>query len=257
MKQPESRNGAFDPAHFSRLFALEAGSFWFRGRSDLIEWALRRYFPGTRDFLEIGCGTGYVLDRLHRSFPDLSLTGTELFAEGLSYARERLGDSANLSTLDATQLRFREEFDAVGAFDVLEHIQDDDAVLANILAALRPGGGLLLTVPQHEWLWSETDVAAHHVRRYTQGGLRQRLLVAGFEILRVTSFMTLLLPAMWLARRRRRDGMQEVEAELALPAPVNAIGRAALGFDSAMIRAGINLPVGGSLLAIARRPRAA
>lgn len=257
MNSPDVRTGAFDPAHFSRLFALEAGSFWFRGRSDLIEWALRRYFPDTRDLLEIGCGTGYVLDRLRRSFPDISLSGTELFAEGLECARVRLGDSASLSQLDATRLTFREKFDLIGAFDVLEHIEDDAAVLANVRTALRPGGGLLITVPQHEWLWSETDVAAHHVRRYARQGLRERLVDAGFEILRITSFMTLLLPAMWLARRRQRDGMQEVEAELALPAPLNAIGRAALGVDSALIRAGINLPIGGSLLAIARRPQEA
>jgi len=255
MNSTDARAGAFDPAHFSRLFALEAGSFWFRGRSDLIEWALRRYFPDTRDFLEIGCGTGYVLDRLHRSFPNISLTGTELFAEGLACARERLGDTANLSQLDATQLTFREQFDAIGAFDVLEHIEDDAAVLANVRTALRPGGGLLITVPQHEWMWSGTDVAAHHVRRYARPVLRERLLGAGFEVLRITSFMTLLLPAMWLARRRHRDGMQEVEAELALPAPFNALGRAALGVDSALIRAGINLPAGGSLLAVARRPQ--
>ena len=255
MNPTDARTGAFDPAHFSRLFALEAGSFWFRGRSDLIEWALRRYFPDARDFLEVGCGTGYVLARLRRSFPDISLSGTELFEEGLACARARLGDSANLCQLDATRLTFREKFDVIGAFDVLEHIEDDAAVLANVRTALRPGGGLLITVPQHEWLWSATDVAAHHVRRYARQVLRERLLDAGLEILRITSFMTLLLPAMWLARRRQRDGMQEVEAELALPATVNAIGRAALGVDSALIRAGINLPVGGSLLAVARRPQ--
>ncbi len=255
MNSSDATTGAFDPAHFSRLFALEAGSFWFRGRSDLIEWALRRYFPDTRDFLEIGCGTGYVLDRLRQSFPDISLSGSELFEEGLACARARLGAAAHLSQLDATRLTLRETFDVIGAFDVLEHIEDDAAVLANVRAALRPGGGLLITVPQHEWMWSATDIAAHHVRRYARRVLRKRVLEAGFEILRITSFMTLLLPAMWLARRRHRDGMQEVEAELALPAAVNAIGRAALGVDSALIRAGINLPIGGSLLAIARRPQ--
>src|SRR5215475_9732157 len=91
-----SAPASYDPAHFSRLFALEARSFWFRGRSDLIEWALSRYFPNARDALEIGCGTGYVLDRLHRAFPSLRLQGTELFAEGLVYARERLGNAATL-----------------------------------------------------------------------------------------------------------------------------------------------------------------
>lgn len=249
-----SKRGSFDPAHFARLYALEAGSFWFRGRSNLIEWALGRYFPSARELLEMGCGTGYVLGRLHREFPQLVLSGTELYEEGLSYARERLGPDVTLRQLDATQPAFRCEFDVIGAFDVLEHIEDSGTALANIRAALRPGGGLLLTVPQHEWLWSETDVAAHHVRRYTRSMLLEELARAGLEVLRMTSFVTLLLPAMWLARRRHREGMQEVEAELALAGPANAIGYATLQLESALIRAGINLPVGGSLLAIARRP---
>src|SRR5690348_16990200 len=114
-RDADSKHASFDPAHFARLFELEAGSFWFRGRSDLIEWALRRYFPSARDFLEIGCGTGYVLHRLHGVFPDLALNGSELFDEGLSYARERLGIAASLCQLDATDLCADREFDAIGA----------------------------------------------------------------------------------------------------------------------------------------------
>lgn len=255
---PENANDAqmrtsFDPEHFSRLYALEGRSFWFRGRSDLIEWALARYFPSAHDLLEIGCGTGYVLSRLHDAFPHLALSGSELFEEGLTYARERLGDAATLRQLDATQPSFREAFDIIGAFDVLEHIEDDQCVLANLHAALRPGGGLLVTVPQHAWLWSETDVAACHVRRYARAELREKLHGAGFDVLRMTSFVTLLLPAMLLARRRRREGMAEVEAELDLPAPLNAIGRATLQLEALLIRLGIDLPAGGSLLAVARK----
>ena len=249
----KGRHASFNPEHFARLRKLEARSFWFRGRSDLIEWALTRYFPAARDLLEVGCGTGYVLSRLHDAFPHLALSGSELFAEGLTYARERLGDAATLQQLDATQLPFREEFDIIGAFDVLEHIEDDRRVLANVHAALRPGGGLLVTVPQHGWLWSETDVAACHVRRYARAELREKLHGAGFEVLRMTSFVTLLLPAMLLARRRRREGMAEVEAELDLPAPLNTIGYATLQLESLLIRLGIDLPAGGSLLAVARR----
>ena len=96
---------AFDPAHFAGLYALEAGSFWFRGRSNLIEWALGRYFPSAREFLEMGCGTGYVLGRLHREFPQLVLSGTELYEEGLSYARERLGSDVTLRQLDERSRR--------------------------------------------------------------------------------------------------------------------------------------------------------
>jgi len=254
MTSREDKHESFDPSYFARLHELEARSFWFRGRGDLIEWALAHYFPNARDFLEIGCGTGYVLNRLHEKFPDLTLTGSELFEEGLAYARERLGGAATLRQLDATNLQYREEFDAIGAFDVLEHIDRDTDVLTDVRGALRPGGGLLVTVPQHAWLWSDTDVAAHHVRRYARAELRDKLHVAGFEVLRITSFVSLLLPAMWLARRRRGDGMQEVEAELSLPGPANAIGYATLQMESLLIRLGIDLPAGGSLLAIARKP---
>ena len=250
---PRETTVSYDPAHFPRLFALEERSFWFRGRSDLIEWALARYFPAARDLLEVGCGTGYVLDRLRRAFPKLALNGSELFAEGLACARARLGDGVSLRQADATELGLHEAFDVVGAFDVIEHIEDDRSVLANLHAALRPSGGLLLTVPQHAWLWSATDVAACHKRRYTRNELRTKLHEIGFELLRMTSFVTLLLPAMLLARRRRRDGMAEVEAELDLPAPLNAIGRGTLGIEAFLIRHGIDLPVGGSLLAVARK----
>jgi SAM-dependent methyltransferase len=246
---------SYNPEHFARLFNLEARSFWFRGRSDLIEWALARYFPSARNMLEIGCGTGYVLDRLHRAFPDLVLSGTELYAEGLAYARERLGDAASLRQADATRLELREDVDVIGAFDVIEHIEDDRRVLANLNAAVRPGGGVLLTVPQHAWLWSATDVAACHVRRYSRNELWQKLTEAGFEVVRMTSFVTFLLPAMWLARLRKREGMAEVEAELDLPDLANAIGHATLKAESLLIRCGVALPIGGSLLAVARKAR--
>ncbi|MEO7326046.1 MAG: methyltransferase domain-containing protein [Dokdonella sp.] len=249
----KSSRKSFDPAHFSRLYELEARSFWFRGRSDLIDWAFGRYFSSARNFLEIGCGTGYVLNRLHAAYPSLTLSGSELFEEGLDYARQRLGNAATFHQLDATNLPFREEYDAIGAFDVIEHIEDDARVLANLHAALRPGGGLLITVPQHEWLWSDTDVAACHVRRYVRSDLLVKLAAAGFEVLRTTSFVSLLLPAMMLARRRTREGLAEVEAELDLPAALNAIGAATLRVESILIRLGINLPAGGSLLVVARR----
>lgn len=247
-----AERASYDPRHFERLFQLEAKSFWFRGRSDLIEWALGRYFPSARNLLEIGCGTGYVIERLHRAFPEIELSGTDFFEEGLAYARERVGAAVPLAQADATRLDLEDAFDVIGAFDVIEHIDDDRRVLANVHAALRPGGGALLTVPQHRWLWSATDVAACHVRRYARAELVEKLTTAGFEVLRMTSFTSLLLPAMWLARLRAREH-GEVEAELDMPAPLNAIGYATLKLESALIRRGANFAAGGSLLAVARK----
>lgn len=244
---------SFDPRHFEKLYELEERSFWFRGRSDLINWAIARYLPEARNFLEIGCGTGYVLKRLHAACPRLALTGSELFGEGLAYAERRLGSAAKLIQLDATRLPYEAQFDAIGAFDVIEHIEDDECVLRNAHAALKPGGGLFVTVPQHAWLWSETDVSACHVRRYSRSELRSKLEISGFDVARITSFVSVLLPAMLLSRKRKHAGDSGIDAELNLPAAVNAIGYATLRLEKMLIRLGIDLPVGGSLLAIARK----
>src|SRR5689334_12484305 len=64
-------NDGFSADHFANLFAAESGHFWFRSRNRVLLWALRRYFPDARSFLEIGCGTGYVLAGIHEALPQL------------------------------------------------------------------------------------------------------------------------------------------------------------------------------------------
>jgi len=244
----------YDPSWFARLAALEDGSFWFRGRSDLIEWVFRRYLPDIKSFMEVGCGTGYVLGRLCRRFPQIAFSGSELFAEGLRFARTRVPESVRLYRTDMADMRFEEAFEAIGAFDVIEHIRDHGAALRNMRRALKPGGWIVLTVPQHEWLWSSADVEARHVRRYTRRALTSILQTEGFEIERMTSFVSLLFPALTLSRLRNRNNRgARVETQLRLPRGLNEIAYATLRAERALIRAGLNLPLGGSLLAIARK----
>ena len=249
--QPEG----FDPQLFAELAELESRNFWFRARNALIVWALRRHFPETTNFLEIGCGTGYVLQGIAAAFPGVQLCASEAQTEGLRFAAERVPRAAFLQ-MDARHMPFDREFDAVGAFDVIEHIDDDYAVLEGIMQSLKPGGGLLLTVPQHPFLWSEYDVRAHHVRRYTAPDLRQKLARAGFEIVRMTSFVSVLLPLMMLSRLLRRTPSANYDplAELRIGAFANALLEFALDGERLLIRAGLKLPFGGSLLAVARRP---
>ena len=251
-----AENPGFREAYFAELAALEAGNFWFRARNELITWAMTRYFPDLRSFLEVGCGTGYVLRGLRDVFPSADLAGSEIFSAGLAFAARRV-PSAQLYQMDARRIPFRDHFDAIGAFDVIEHIDDDGAVLDEINRALRPGGGLLLTVPQHPALWSPQDVHAHHVRRYTLAGLRQRLQAARFDIVRTTSFMSLLLPMMvasrWRMRGSRPDPAFDVMDELRQPRAVNLALGAAMSIERALIRGGVSFPAGGSLLVVARK----
>src|SRR5262245_28005905 len=123
---------------FETLARLEPTSFWFRGRNRLIVAMLERYFPRPERLLELGCGTGFVLAVIHERFPDTALTGGELFTEALAVARSRV-PSAELIQVDGRDLPYVEEFEVVAAFDVLEHIREDEAVLQGVARAVRPG----------------------------------------------------------------------------------------------------------------------
>lgn len=127
-------NGGFDAGYFAQLAILEAGSFWFRSRNRLLIWDLRCYFPHASSFLEIGCGTGDILSGIHREFPELILTGSDIFTEGLAFAEKRL-PGVTLFQMDARRIPFNGEFDVIGTFDVLEHIEEHDAVLSQIFQA--------------------------------------------------------------------------------------------------------------------------
>ncbi len=246
----------FREAFFASLAAVEADSFWFRARNDLIAWALGTYFAEAGRILEIGCGTGFVLRRMRSVAPAAELSGSEVMSAGLPFAAERV-PSATFYQMDAQAIPFRDHFDVIAAFDVLEHIEDDAAVLDEIARALRPGGGLLVSVPQHPALWSAQDTHAHHVRRYTARGLRTRVEAAGFEILHTTSFVTLLLPMMVASRLRMRgredDATFDAIADLRQPRAVNAVLGAVMGLERRLIERGVSLPAGGSRLLVARK----
>jgi len=246
----------YDASLFETLAALEPGSFWFRGRNKLILWAIDRWFPDGQSFLEVGCGTGYVLSAIRRSRPDLEAVGAELFPEGLRVARRRL-KGIPLAQMDARSLGIDRAFDLVGAFDVLEHIDRDEDALRAMFTALRPGGGLVVTVPQHRWLWSEADEFAGHARRYTRGQLTQRMFAAGFELLWTSSFLTFLLPLITTSRLVTKRRPYSLDREFSLPRRIDRLFERSLDLERAAMSRGVSLPVGGSLLVVARRPQVA
>lgn len=247
--------GGYDAELFAVMAGHEERNFWFRSRNELITWAVAQHDPSPDSILEIGCGTGSVLSALGRRFPGAALHGSEIFVDGLDVAAARAPD-AELMQMDARAIPFRDEFAVIGAFDVLEHIEEDSEVLAEMRAALRPGGLVVVSVPQHRWMWSAADDYAHHVRRYTARELRAKVETAGFEVLRETSFVSLLLPMMafsrMLSRRSRSD--YDPSREMQLPGALNSVLAAVMRVERALIRAGTRFPAGGSRLIVGRRP---
>lgn len=244
----------FNPDYYAELARLEAENFWFRARNRLIVQTLHESFPRAGRFLEVGCGTGYVLSGLAQAFPQMSLVGSELFPQGLVFAANRV-PHATVIQMDARDIPFEREFDVIGAFDVLEHIEEDERVLGQMHQAVVDGGGIILTVPQHRFLWSRQDEYACHVRRYSAKELRDKVERAGFSVTRMTSFVTFLLPLMYLARRRKRAAGMEFDPleELRIGGLMNVALSAVLRIEAALIGLGISLPAGGSLLMIAMK----
>ncbi len=244
----------FPPERYPLMARLESGSFWFRSRNKLILWILKRRFPQMKTFFEIGCGTGFVLSGVHSAFPEVSLSASEIDPAGLPFVRQKV-ESADIFQMDARRIPFREEFDVIGAFDVIEHIEEDEEVLSQIYNACKPGGGVIITVPQHPSLWSEVDVFTCHKRRYTKNELVGKIQRAGFEVIETTSFVSLLLPLMLLSRLKIKSKKEDFDPmrEWSLPGFLNRILEWVMGFERILIKAGLRFPAGGSLLCVGKK----
>jgi SAM-dependent methyltransferase len=245
-----------DPASFSQLAAIEDQHFWFETRRTLLLGLLNRFFRQGSSYLEIGCGNGFVLNSIARNRQWKRITGTELHPSALKFARGRMPDQVELIQVDARAIPATSEYDIVGAYDVLEHIVEDEAVLVQMREALRPGGGALITVPQHPWLWSKMDELGLHQRRYGLGEIETKATKAGFKILYSTSFNMILLPLTAINRLSEKFRTAEscsYGAELNPPGIANVALKWLLTLEISGTLRGIKMPVGTSRVVVLRR----
>ena len=243
--------GGFAGEAADAMAAAHDRHFWLRHRASLVLWAVWRFSGSAQRGLHVGCGGGAMMAALTERWPDLAMEGADISRSALAVAARRLPD-ARLHEVDAARLNFEAQYDLVGLFDVLEHIEDDGAVLAGVARALTPGGHIVLTVPQHEFLWSHLDVLVGHRRRYRARHLAGQLRGAGFEVRAMISTGALLLPVAALARFAYRNAAGVADI-LRLGAFANASFHAVNGIERALIRRGVRFPFGDSLLAIARK----
>jgi SAM-dependent methyltransferase len=255
----------YDPEHFAALFAIEDRHFWFGARNLALKSVIQSLsapLPAGYRVLEIGCGTGNTLRALQQACSAASIiVGLDLFEEGLAFARRRTNVPLVRARVEKTP--FATRFDIVGMFDVLEHIEDDAATLREVRALTSPDGYLVLTVPAHMALWGPFDEESHHCRRYEREQLHERLTDAGFTVEYLTPFMASLYPVArvtrWLSGRandvRRRFHLKRksvVLTDLTVRPVINDVVAFLLRQEVGMLRRRMTLPMGTSLLAIAR-----
>jgi SAM-dependent methyltransferase len=142
-----------------------------------LRWdVVSRALPPGRDLLEVGCGMGAVGTRLARRY---RYTGLEPDPDSYAVAAQRLAGSGRVLPGSLELLDDAERFDVVCAFEVIEHLPDDDEVIGSWVARLRPGGHLVLSTPGHPERFGPADRLAGHLRRYDPDALATLLVDAG------------------------------------------------------------------------------
>lgn len=137
--------------------------------------------PG--DVLEVGCGRGAAAARIAQRAR--SMVGCEPDARSFAVAKANIGAIASLYNCMSFELSEADRFDTICAFEVLEHIEDDAAALAEWYGKLRPGGSLILSVPAWQARFAAADRIAGHFRRYEPRAMREKLERAGFTDIHV------------------------------------------------------------------------
>ena len=232
----------------------ERDHFWFRGFRKFVEPLVARAAGGRQlDILDCGCGTGRNLAMLRRYG---RVYGIDLNAFGLQYARQQ--GARTVARASAGELPFPTgRFDLVASFDVLYSLPDEveRAAIAEMFRVLRPGGTLIVNVAALEALRGNHSVLSAELRRYSRAGLRRQLEAAGFTVTHATYTNLSILPMVAAVRLTQRvSGHVESQDEIAVPAaPLNAVLTGLLTMEAAALRV-VNMPVGSSLLMVARRP---
>ncbi len=243
-----NQSEGFNPETFANLYEWEKNNFWFESRNARIIHLAKTYLKEPFHFLEIGCGTGYVIEGLHQTFKKSTFVGSEYYSEGLEFAQKR-NSFLKFIQMDARNIPFNSEFDCIGAFDVIEHIEEDLDVLRQIHKALKSNGYVIITVPQHKFLWSHVDEIAYHKRRYTKYELMEKMKLTGFKVLNINSFTSLLFPLMYVSRLLQKKNANP-ESEFLISSFTNNILKIILRLEFWLVKIGIKFPFGGSLILI-------
>jgi SAM-dependent methyltransferase len=242
-----------------RTFEAEQRHFWFRGFKRFVAPLIEEAIAGRPRprLLDAGCGTGANLPFLQQYGVAF---GLDYFWRGLQFGRSRA--FPRLLQGSVTHLPFANAaIDVVLSFDVLYCLQADAerAAIDEMFRVLRPGGAAVINVAALDILKGDHSSLSGEIRRYTRRQLHERLTRAGFQVRRLTYTNASLFPITLTIRALQRmrgvkSGPDNAGDFYVPPTPINAIFSGLLALESKIVATGIDMPVGSSLLCLARKP---
>jgi SAM-dependent methyltransferase len=240
-----------DDHEYLKMYEAEDRMWWYHGVHANLTALLKGVRADRGAALDAGCGTGGLMAKLGRLLPDLEPAfGVDYDRTAAALARRKSGRPVCVATVN--QLPFPDAaFRVVFSVDVLAHDGVDEALaLGEAYRCLEPGGALVLNLPAYGWLRGAHDERVHQHRRYTRGRAVALLRAAGFASIRASYWNTLLFPLMVL-RRKVFAPKDEASDVMIYPAPVEALFRLVMAVENLWLRSGLNLPFGGSVMAVA------
>lgn len=243
---------------FKFLFRVEPRHFWFIGRNYILNNFVRQFYQSTvgKSFLEVGCGTGFVLAAMEKL--GFTVTGIDMHLGALRHASKRT--NASLIHTDLEHYKNYKQFDVVGVFDVVEHVKNDTRFIRQCRKLLIEQGTLLLTVPAGMELWSDFDILSGHKRRYTKTSLLRLLESNGFKVTFISYFgffqyLPHIIAKKFLYKEIPRDDneLAPVKHLLEPPPPVvNTILKWSLIIESKLMSI-MSFPFGTSIIVVAQK----
>jgi 2-polyprenyl-3-methyl-5-hydroxy-6-metoxy-1,4-benzoquinol methylase len=234
------------------IYNNQSSHFWLTTRNTFIGNHLKKHLNLNQKCMEIGGGTGNVANHLQKLGFDISVG--EIQAAGIKMA-QKLGIK-NIYQFDIYSPVFKEEFHAIGVFDVLEHLEKDKLALDNIHFMLKPKGKVFITVPAHKWLWNYRDILEKHKRRYELKELKKLVQSSGFNIIEAKHFFVFITPLLYLRTFFKNDSSnqndQELKDDLKINPFINFILKVLTTLENFLL-APFSPKVGGSILIIAEK----
>lgn len=211
---------------------------------------------------DVGCSTGHLLEDLRTAYPNGLLIGVDLVASGLRKAHHSVPDALLLQADVCTLPLEDSSVDLIVSANLLEHVPNDQAALAEMFRVLRPGASAVVVVPAGPSTYDYYDRFLEHERRYAHGEIVGKASATGFEIMEDAYLGSLLYPAFWLVkkRNRRRYGYLcggALEARVAsdiADTRDSRIGHLACQLERALLRHKLRIPFGIRGITVLRRP---
>lgn len=232
---------------------MEDTYWWYVGRSHIVRKQLQRHVknPKQTKILNVGSGTGATVPLLERFG---QVTNVEVSDEAIALSKEK--GITDIIKVDGIKLPIKtNSYDVVVAFDVLEHIEDDQGALKEWWRVMKPGGTLMITVPAYQWLWSGHDESLHHYRRYTVSELHRKANLAGFDVRKRSYAITFSFPLIVMYRfLNSLTSKKQRTSHVYLPRPINWFFASILRVEGTVLEF-INMPFGTSVLMVAQKPR--